>query len=64
MRMANKELKVVLKAPRVLSIEACLAYINDDELVEITPSTYRMRKKHLQENVRKRDNQDNTELSE
>jgi GTP-binding protein len=64
MRMANKELKVVLKAPRVLSIEACLAYINDDELVEITPSTYRMRKKHLQENVRKRANQDNTELSE
>ncbi len=56
MRMANKELKVVLKAPREMSIEACLAYINDDELVEITPQAYRMRKIHLQENVRKRAN--------
>ena len=54
MRMANKELKVVLKAPRILSIEACLTYINDDELVEITPDAFRMRKKYLQENVRKR----------
>jgi GTP-binding protein len=56
MRMANKELKVVLKAPKVLSLEACLAYINDDELVEITPSVFRMRKKFLKENERKKSN--------
>jgi GTP-binding protein len=56
MRMANKELKVVLKAPKVLSMEACLAYINDDELVEITPTVFRMRKKFLNENERKRAN--------
>ena len=56
MRMANKELKVVLKAPKVLSMEACLAYINDDELVEITPTVFRMRKKFLHENERKRAN--------
>lgn len=47
MRSANKDTTVVLKAPRRMSLEACLDYINSDELVEITPSTYRMRKKIL-----------------
>jgi GTP-binding protein len=56
MRMANKELKVVLKAPRQMSLEACLAYMNEDELVEITPGTFRLRKKYLKENERKRAN--------
>ena len=47
MRSANKDTTVVLKSPRKMSLEACLDYINSDELVEITPSTYRMRKKIL-----------------
>lgn len=47
MRSANKDTTVVLKAPRKMSLEACLDYINSDELVEITPSAYRMRKKIL-----------------
>ncbi len=47
MRSANKDTTVVLKTPRKMSLEACLDYINSDELVEITPSTYRMRKKIL-----------------
>ena len=47
MRSANKDTTVVLKAPRRMSLEACLDYINSDELVEITPSAYRMRKKIL-----------------
>ena len=47
MRSANKDTTVVLKSPRRMSLEACLDYINSDELVEITPSTYRMRKKIL-----------------
>ena len=47
MRSANKDTTVVLKTPRRMSLEACLDYINSDELVEITPSTYRMRKKIL-----------------
>ena len=47
MRSANKDTTVVLKAPRRMSLEACLDYINSDELVEITPTTYRMRKKIL-----------------
>ena len=47
MRSANKDTTVILKSPRRMSLEACLDYINSDELVEITPSTYRMRKKIL-----------------
>jgi GTP-binding protein len=43
-RMSTKEAKVVLKAPRLMSLENCLAYLNDDELLEITPTAYRMRK--------------------
>jgi len=54
MRMSTKEQKVVLKAPRLMSLENCLAYLNDDELLEITPSTYRMRKMYLTELERKR----------
>lgn len=61
MRMANKELKVVLKAPRQMSLETCLAYMNEDELVEITPAAFRLRKKYLKENERKRANYQETE---
>ncbi|MDD4154191.1 MAG: EF-Tu/IF-2/RF-3 family GTPase, partial [Bacilli bacterium] len=54
MRMSTKEQKVVLKAPRLMSLENCLAYLNDDELLEITPTAYRMRKMYLTELERKR----------
>lgn len=43
-RSSNKDSTVVLKAPRKMTIEACLDYINSDELVEITPNSFRMRK--------------------
>ena len=46
-RSSTKDNTVVLKTPRKMSLEACLDYINTDELVEITPTTYRMRKKIL-----------------
>ena len=46
-RSSNKDNTVVLKTPRKMSLEACLDYINSDELVEVTPTTYRMRKKIL-----------------
>jgi GTP-binding protein len=36
-----------------MSLENCLAYLNDDELLEITPTTYRMRKMYLTELERK-----------
>lgn len=53
-RSSNKDNTVVLKSPRRMSLEACLDYINMDELVEITPSTYRMRKKILNTAERKK----------
>ena len=46
-RSSTKDNTVALKTPRKMSLEACLDYINTDELVEITPTTYRMRKKIL-----------------
>ena len=53
-RSSTKEMTVVLKTPRKMSLEACLDYINRDELVEITPKTYRMRKKILNTAERKK----------
>ena len=53
-RVANKEQTVVLKAPRKMSLEVALEYIEDDELVEITPKNIRMRKRILSETERKK----------
>ena len=53
-RSSTKDNTVVLKSPRRMSLEACLDYINLDELVEITPTTYRMRKKILNTAERKK----------
>ncbi len=53
-RSSTKDNTVVLKTPRRMSLEACLDYINSDELVEITPSTYRMRKRILNTVERKK----------
>ena len=43
-----------IKPTRQMSLEACLEYIESDELVEITPNFIRMRKRWLTENERKR----------
>ena len=53
-RSATKDHTVVLKRPREMSLEVCLDYINEDELVEITPLNYRLRKKILNANDRKK----------
>ena len=53
-RSSSKDHTVVLKRPKVLSLEVCLDYINDDELVEVTPKSYRMRKKILNTELRKK----------
>ncbi|MCX5775862.1 MAG: translational GTPase TypA [Firmicutes bacterium] len=53
-RSSNKDFTVVLKAHRRMSLEACLDYINSDELVEVTPNAYRMRKKILGTSERKK----------
>ena len=46
--------KLVLAPPRQLTLEYALEFINDDELVEVTPLTIRLRKTVLDHNVRKR----------
>ena len=53
-RSAGKDHTVVLKRPRKLSLEVCLDYINQDELVEVTPENFRMRKKILNTEERKK----------
>lgn len=53
-RSAGKDHTVVLKRPKKMSLEVCLDYINDDELVEVTPVNYRMRKAILNTNERKK----------
>ena len=52
-RESNKEATVVLKASREITLEVALEYIQDDELVEITPDDIRLRKKELSETNRK-----------
>ena len=53
-RAAGKDDAMLLIPPRRMSLEQAIAYIEDDELVEITPSAIRLRKRHLDPNARKR----------
>ena len=52
MRQANKENLDTLKSKRQFSLEEALEYVEDDELVEVTPKSIRMRKRFLQEKLR------------
>ena len=47
MRSSTKDSTTVLKRPLEMSLEACIDFINDDEYIEITPSSIRLRKKFL-----------------
>jgi GTP-binding protein len=53
-RAAGKDDAMLLVPPRRMSLEQAIAYIEDDELVEVTPSAIRLRKRHLDPNARKR----------
>ena len=53
-RAAGSDENILLTPPVELSLEQALAFINDDELVEITPRSIRIRKKWLRENQRRR----------
>ena len=53
-RSATKDTTVVLKRPRTMTLENYLEFINDDELVEVTPVNIRLRKVILDTNERKR----------
>ena len=47
MRSSNKDIEVRLTTPRNLSLDEAIEYLADDELLEITPTNYRIRKRIL-----------------
>ena len=53
-RSATAEKSILLKPPRQLTLELALEYIEEDELVEVTPGAIRLRKMFLKENDRKK----------
>nr|WP_281494931.1 translational GTPase TypA [Marinobacter sp. S6332] len=56
MRASGKDEVIGLVPPIKFTLEQALEFIDDDELVEVTPKSIRLRKKHLTENERKRAN--------
>ncbi len=54
MRSVTADEKLFLAPPRRITLEEALSYIQDDELVEITPQTIRLRKKELDSTMRKK----------
>jgi GTP-binding protein len=55
-RSAGKDESVKIPPPRVMSLEESLEYIEDDELLEVTPKSLRLRKRVLSEVERKKQN--------
>ncbi len=53
-RAAGKDDAMLLIPPRRLALEQAIAYVEDDELVEVTPRAVRLRKRHLDPHARKR----------
>jgi GTP-binding protein len=53
-RAAGSDENIMLTPPRKFTLEQAIDYIADDELVEVTPNFIRLRKRHLNENDRKR----------
>jgi GTP-binding protein len=54
MRTTSSDENIILKPARQMTLEQALEYIEDDELVEVTPQNIRLRKEALTENARKR----------
>ena len=54
MRAAGKDENIILSPPRIMSLEDALAYIEEDELVEVTPHSIRLRKVLLDSNDRRK----------
>ena len=54
MRASGTDRNIFLKPPRIMSLESAIEYIEEDELVEVTPTKIRLRKKVLKELDRRR----------
>jgi GTP-binding protein len=52
-RSVSKQDKVVLTPPKIMSLEEVIAYVRDDEIIEVTPKSIRLRKKELDAGKRK-----------
>jgi GTP-binding protein len=59
-RSSGTDEAVRLITPIIMSLEYAVEFIDDDELVEITPSSLRIRKRYLLEHERKKDNKSST----
>ncbi|MEM1133856.1 MAG: translational GTPase TypA [Pseudomonadota bacterium] len=53
-RSTGKDDAIRLTPPRLMSLEQAIAYIDDDEMVEVTPKSIRLRKRHLDPHERKK----------
>ena len=54
MRAAGSDSTVTLRPPQIMSLDRCIEFIDDDELIEVTPKTIRMRKRELNKNKREK----------
>jgi GTP-binding protein len=54
MRTTGSDENIFIRPPRQMTLEQALEYIDEDELVEVTPGAIRLRKMHLTENERKK----------
>jgi GTP-binding protein len=54
MRTTSSDENIILKPARKMTLEQALEYIEEDELVEVTPQNIRLRKEFLTENARKK----------
>ena len=54
-RSATKDQTQTMNRPRILTLEEALQFINDDELVEVTPESIRLRKKILNKSAREKE---------
>ena len=63
MRAAGKDENVVLTPPIRFSLEQAMEFIDDDELIEVTPTSVRLRKRNLRANERKRSERETADQS-
>ena len=64
MRASGSDEAVRLEPPHIMTLEQAIEWIGDDELVEVTPESIRVRKKHLDANLRNRMSKRKTETLE
>ena len=55
-RSATKDQTAVIKTPRILTLEESLEFLNDDEYMEVTPESIRLRKQILNKQEREKAN--------